>query len=155
MRVIDGDQQRPAVREVDGQPVQPVQHRKRRIERRRLHELSQQQRPHRASRAGQQRVALALISARQTPLEQLAHHAEREARLKLRATRAQDLVAAAQPHAARRLQQRRLANPRPALDYEDHTATLQQLIHRRQLALAFKQLLHSNTLCRKRCAGYP
>ena len=108
-------------------------------------ELSQQQRSNRASRTGQQRVALALLSARQTPLKQLAHHAKRESSLKLRATRAQDLVTATSCASARRLQKRRLADTRPTLD-KDRTATLQQLIHRRQLALAFEQALHDTTL---------
>ena len=46
---------------------------------------------------------------------------------------------------ARLLQNRGLADTRPTLD-EDRTAPLQQLTHRRQLALAFEQALHDTTL---------
>jgi hypothetical protein len=78
MRVIDGDQHRPALCEVDRQPVEPVQDRKRNVERRTAHRFSQQQRSNRARRTRQQRVALAHLSTRQAPLEQLTHHPERE-----------------------------------------------------------------------------
>lgn len=101
--------------------------------------------------ARQQRVALARVSAGHTPLEQLEHHPEREARLKLRAPRAQHFVSQASCAAERCLEQRRLPDARPALD-EDYAATLRQLLHRRQLALSFQQPFHVRTLGRACCA---
>jgi hypothetical protein len=50
--------------------------------------------------------------------------------------------------AARRVDQRRLADARPTLDHENATAPLQQSVNRRQLALALDQLLHATTLRR-------
>ena len=145
MRVIDRDQQRPPVREIDRQPVQPVQQRKRNVVRRGADPFSQQQGSNRAREARQQHVALALVSGRQTPLEQLTHHPERETSLKLRATRAQHRVTQPRCASARLLQNCCLADTRPALD-DDRATLLQQPTHRRQLALAFEQALHDTTL---------
>ena len=74
LRIINGDQQRPTVCEIGSQPVQAVQNRKRRVIGRRPEELSQQQRSRRASRAGEQRLALVQVGAQQAPLKQLTHH---------------------------------------------------------------------------------
>ena len=95
--------------------------------------------------ARQQRVALALLRTRQTPLEQLTHDPKRETRLKLRAASTQHLVPQSLCAAARGVHKRGLANTGPALD-QDNAPTVQQLIQRRQLAVALKQPLHENTL---------
>ena len=145
MHIIHSDQHRPAVREIGGQPIEPMQDGKRRVPRGRLADLSQQQRSNRAGRAREQRVTLAHLSARQPALEQLAHYTEREPRLKLRATRSQHLVTQPGCPPARRLQERGLPHARPALDDDSATAP-QQLVHRGQLDLALKQPLHDNTL---------
>ena len=60
--------------------------------------------------------------ARQAPLEQLPHDAEREARLQLRAARVQHLVAELLRAPARRVDQRRLADAGAALDHQDAAA---------------------------------
>jgi hypothetical protein len=125
MRIIDGDQQRPAHRQVDHQPVQAMQHRERTVTSGLRGELASQQRPHRASRPSQQRLALALRRARQAPFEQLADHAERETRLQLRSPRTHDLEAKLIRPRARRLHQRRLADTGPALEQQHPAAALQ------------------------------
>jgi hypothetical protein len=81
MRIIDGDQQRPAHRQIGHQPVQAVQHRERTVTRRLGGGLATKQRPCRCGRSSQQRLTLTGRSARQAPLEQLAYHPERETRL--------------------------------------------------------------------------
>ena len=101
-----------------------MQHRKPTIASGLRAELAGQQRPRRAGRPGQQRVTLALPRARQAPLEQLAHHAERETRLKLRAPRTHDLVAELICPRARRLNQRRLTDTGPALEQQHPAAAL-------------------------------
>ena len=107
-----------------------MQHRKRTITSGLRGELAGQQRPGRGSRAGQQRLPLAFPCTRQAPLEQLAHHPERETRLQLRAPRTHDLVAKLICPRARRLNQRRLADTGPALEQEHPTAVLQQHLDR-------------------------
>ena len=84
VRIIDGDQQRPASRQVSHQPVQAMQHRERAVTSRLRGELAGQQRPRRGSRPSQQRLTLTRPRPRQAPFEQLAHHAKRETRLQLR-----------------------------------------------------------------------
>ena len=147
MGVVDGNQQRPVAREVDGQPIEPMQHRKRRVRRRSLSELPQQERPDRAGLTRQEGVTLALLSSRQPPLEQLAHHPEGEADIEFRATRAQDLMTQAGSASARLLDERGLANAGSTLD-ENRATVIEQLAHCGQLALALKQDLHTVTLSR-------
>ena len=86
------------------------------------------------------------VGARQAPLKQLAHHAEREVRLERRTTRQQDFVPEPRRPATRRLNQRRLPDTHTTLDHEDPAAALQQLRYSRQLPLALEQLLHGLTL---------
>ena len=142
MRVIDGDQERPAGGQVYYQPVQAVQHRKPTVTSRRHGELAGQQRPDRGRRPGQQRLTLTLPRSRHAPLEQLAHHPERETRLQLRSPRPHDLVAKLIRPRARHLNQRRLANTGPALEHQHPAAVLQQHLDRRQLTLALPQPPH-------------
>jgi hypothetical protein len=124
-----------------------VQDHKRRVQGKRRRKLTQQQRSHSLSLSDEQLIALTLFGTCQEPLEQLAHHAEREADLKLGATRSQDLMTQLSCASARRVQERGLADAGPGLN-EDCTAVLDQVIYRRQLTLALKQPLHENTLGR-------
>jgi len=82
---------------------------------------------------------------RQAPLEQLPHHAEREARLQLRPAGPHDVVPQLRPPAARLLGQRRLADARPALDHQ-RPAVRQQQLNRGQLPLALAQRPHQTSL---------
>jgi hypothetical protein len=142
VRVIDGDQHRPARRQVDHQPVQAVQHRERTTTSRLRADLAGQQWPRRGGRAGQQRRAFAVPRARQAPFEQLAHHTERETRLQLRAPGPHNLVAKLIRPRAGRLNQRRLADAGPALDQQHGVPVLQQPLDRRQVTLALTQPPH-------------
>ena len=121
-----------------------MQDRKRRVIGRWPDGLSQQQRSRRASRAGEQRLALVQVAAQQAPLKQLTHHAEREIRLKRRTTRQQNFVPEPHRPATRSLNQRRLPHTHTTLDHEDPAAALQQLRYTRQLPLALEQLLHKD-----------
>jgi hypothetical protein len=145
VRVVDGDQQRPGGRQVGHQPVQAVQHRKRTAAGRLGGQRAGQQRPHRRGRPGQQRLTFARARVRQAPLEQLPHHAEREARLQLRPAGPHDLVPKLTRPPGRLLGQRRLADARPALDHQ-HSAACQQQLHRGQLTLALAQPPHQTSL---------
>ena len=109
----------PAGREVGGEPVEAVEDGEGRVVGRRLPGRAREQCARRRRRSGQELIALVILHARQPALEELAHHPEREARLELRPARAQHLTAQAVRSSARRVEQRRLADPRPALDDED------------------------------------
>ena len=100
--IVDRDHEGPASREVGGEPVEAVEDGEGRVVGRRLSELAREQRARGGRRSGQELVALAVLRARQPSLEELTHHAEREARLELRAACAQHLTAEAfrRPHAA-------------------------------------------------------
>jgi hypothetical protein len=145
VRVVDGNEQGPASREVGGQPVQAVQHGERRVVGRPLDDLAEEQGSHRSGRPGEQRLALVRAGTRQAPLEQLARHAEGEVGFELGPAGAQDLLVAVRCPPARCLDQRRLTDARPTLDHED-AAALQQHVDGRQLALALQQLLHEISL---------
>jgi len=144
--VVDRDQHWAACREVGRQPVQAVQHCKRRVVRGRVDDRAEEQRPHRGGGSGEQHVALCFAGAREAALEQLAYHAEGEVRLELGPACARDLVPELSGPPGRRVDQRRLADTRPTLDHEDAAATAKQRLDRGQLALALEQLLHGITL---------
>ena len=146
VRVVDDDQQRPAGREVGHQPVQAMQHRKRTAAGRLPGQRAGQQRPHRRGGPGQQRLTFARARVRQAPLEQLPHHAEREARLQLRPAGPHDLVPQLPRPPACLLGQRRLADARPALDHQHPAAARQQQLNRGQLTLALAQPPHQTSL---------
>jgi len=148
MRIVDRDQQRSTIREVHRKPVQPMQHSKRRIERRSPAGRSEQKRPDRSGRTTQQPFSLALPRPYQPPLEQLPHHPERETRLKPRTTRAEDLATHISRTTTCRLHEHRLAKTRPTLHHQARTATRQQPFDRCQLSFALQQALHDNTLSR-------
>ena len=93
VRIVDGDQQRPRV--PPGWPPASTGRATPQTKcRRPAAPASWPDSSGRTARSGpgQQRLALAPPRARQPPLEQLAHHAEREIRLELRAARPQNLV---------------------------------------------------------------
>ena len=127
MRVIDGDQQRPAGREVDGQPVQAVQHGERRVDRRRRRRLARA-----AAAAPRRRARPAAPRARSPPAP-----ARRRSNSWRTTPNANPPRAPTRGRAgprgrsscrapARRLDQRRLADARPTLDHEHRAAALQQ-----------------------------
>ena len=109
-------------------------------------ELAQQQRAHRASWAREQRLALLSLGSRDSPLEQLAHEAEREVRLVLRPAGTQDFHPLRGRPQACRLHQRGFSDAGSTLDQEHRRATIQKLINCRQLALALGQLCHELNL---------
>ena len=146
MRIVNGDQQRPAVCEIGSQPVQAMQHRKRRVDRP-TGPASSPNSNGRAAPAGPASSASrsSRSAARQAPLKQLTHHAEREIRLKLRTTRQQDLHARAPPPGDTPASTSDvLPIPTPPSTRRTPPRALQQLLDRRQLPLALEQLLHKD-----------
>jgi hypothetical protein len=136
LQVVDRDQHRPLVGQVERGPVQAVQDRERALGvalGRPEHALGGRR------RAGQQTAAL--VGVARERLEQLAHRAERELAL--------ELAAAGGEHGhpvgalARRRQQAALADPRRPLDQHHRAARVarpvEQPLERRDLALALEQ----------------
>ena len=147
MGIVDRDHEGPARREVGGEPVEAVEDGEGRVVGRRLSELAREQRTRGRRRSGQELPALSVLRARQPSLEELTYHAEREARLELRPACPQHLTPVAFRPPARGVEQRRLADARPALDDEDATS-FQHRLDRRQFPIALQQL-HDLTVGRR------
>ena len=125
--VVDGHQHRSSGREVRGRPVEGMHDGERRVGR---------------SRAGEQVSA----ASRERALEQLSDDPEREVGLHLRPPGVQHLLSRRAGPPTRRLEQRRLADPRPALDRHHPAAPIQQLACDGEFPLPLDQDIHTVTL---------
>ncbi len=137
VRIVHGHHHRLQRGEVRHQPVQAVQHREGRI-RRFGGRGRTQQGPRRLGRPRQQQLTFLRRCAGQPTLEQLPDHPEPEPRLQLGPPRPQHRQAPLPSARAGHIHQRGLPDPRAALD-DQNPAGRQQLLHRRQLLIAFEQ----------------
>jgi hypothetical protein len=114
VQIVDHDDQRAAVGDVHEEPEEPVQQLELRVGPVRPRPLEHRARG--AGRLGEQQLALLGGARAHGALEQLAHHAEREAPLELGPARPQDLGAGVARERARHLADRCLPDPRRADD---------------------------------------
>lgn len=135
MQVVDGEQNRATDTQVDGQPVQPVQGRERRVG---VVVAVRTQFEHGARRACRAREHR-LIATRQRGFEELAHHAERELALQLSPTRSHDPHTRGGRSSPGLGQQPGLADASRALDEPDAGLTgndgVDERLERRELLL--------------------
>lgn len=143
VEVVDREQQRTVAAQVDGQPVEPVQHRERHVAAVRSITGTDrlEERPCGRGGAAEQRVVV--LRRRHHRLEELAHDAERELALELSATRGQHEKARLLRSPARLRHQPRLPDSGWSLDEHEPPLAggrlLDQFVERRQLALSLEQ----------------
>ena len=144
MEVVDREQERSARGEVRRQPVEAVQRRQRRVgpglgvELLRVEEWLGQRR-----RAGERVGPLLLGQRREQRLEELAHDAERERTLELRASRTEHSHPGLVAPRLRLGHQRGLADPRGPFDRHQHAAGVaasDQVLEGSQLGIALEQV---------------
>ena len=126
VRVVDGEAERPERREVGAEPVEPVQDRERRVDPRRGGVRVRTGQPEHARgdarRAAEQLRALAGRRLGERRLEELPRDPERELTLELGPARAQHAHPLAGRERARGREERRLPDPRRALDDDQRAA---------------------------------
>ena len=160
MEIVEYEQRRGPERGVDGQPVQAVENRERRIGGRRVGELTAEQRRRRRGGAGEQLAALLHRRRREHRLEQLPDEAERELPLELAAPGGEDPHPGAHSERARLGEEARFADPRARLDHQEAAVACGAIVNERpelrDVRVAFEQRGRERPAapCKPRCARH-